>query len=85
MFVVTELFNIAVNDFDAKKSTCYSRVLDKTELVVSGTQCTWFILLNKLGGEFLAKIFVTREKGINLSPPTEFFLRRHFLKLWSTA
>ena len=84
MFVVTELFNIAVNDFDAKKSTCYSRVLDKTELVVSGTQCTWFILLNKLG-EFLAKILVTCEKGINLSPSTEFFLRRHSLKLWSTA
>ena len=38
MFVLTELFNIAVNDFEAKKSAGYSRVL-VTEFVVSGTQC----------------------------------------------
>ena len=30
---------IAVNDFDAKKSARYNRVLDVTELVVSGNQC----------------------------------------------
>ena len=36
--VVSELFHIAVNDFDAKKSVRYSRVLVVTELVVSGTQ-----------------------------------------------
>ena len=34
MLVVTELFNIRVNDFDADKSAHYSWVL-----VVSGTQC----------------------------------------------
>ena len=34
MLAVTELFNIVVNDVDAKKSARYSRVL-----VVSGTQC----------------------------------------------
>ena len=33
------LFNITINDFDAKKSTCCSRVLVVTELIVSGTQC----------------------------------------------
>ena len=37
--VVTELFNIAVNDSDAKKSDPYSRLLAVTELVVSGNQC----------------------------------------------
>ena len=35
LLVVTELFNIAVNDFDAQKSARYSRVLLVTELVVS--------------------------------------------------
>ena len=39
VLVVTELFNMAVNDFDAKKSARYSRVLAVTELVLSGTQC----------------------------------------------
>ena len=39
MLVVTELFNIAVNDTHAKKSVCYSRMFVVTELVVSGTQC----------------------------------------------
>ena len=39
VLVVTELFNMAVNDFDAKQSACYSRVLVVTELVLSGTQC----------------------------------------------
>ena len=38
MLIVTELFNIAVNGFDAKKSR-YKRVLVVTELVVSGTKC----------------------------------------------
>ena len=41
--VVTELFNIAVNYIDAKKSTRHRRVLVVTELVVSGTQCTRFL------------------------------------------
>ena len=40
VLVVTELFNIAVNDFDAKKFAPCRRVLVVTELVVSGTQCT---------------------------------------------
>ena len=40
LLVVTELFNIAVNGYGAKKSTRYSRVLVVTELVISGTQCT---------------------------------------------
>ena len=39
--VVTEFFNIKVNDFDAKKSARCSRVIVETELVVSGTQCTY--------------------------------------------
>ena len=39
MLVVTELFNIAVNDFDAKKSAHCSQVPVVNELVVSGTQC----------------------------------------------
>ena len=39
LLVVTELLNIAVNDFDAKKSVRYSRVL-VTEVVVSGSQCS---------------------------------------------
>ena len=37
----TELFNIAVNDFDAKKSILCSRVIVVTELIVSRTQCTY--------------------------------------------
>ena len=40
MFIVTKLFNIAVNYFDAKKSARYSRMLFVTKLVVRGTQCT---------------------------------------------
>ena len=39
MLVVTELFNITVYYFDAKKPAHYRRVLVVTELVVSGTQC----------------------------------------------
>ena len=35
-----ELFNTAVNELDAKKSTCGSWVFVVTELVLSGTQCT---------------------------------------------
>ena len=45
VLVVTELFNIAVNDFDAKKSACYSRMLVVTEIVVCGIQCTIVELL----------------------------------------
>ena len=39
VLIVAELFNIAVNDFDAK-----DRMLVVTELVVSGVQCTLFFL-----------------------------------------
>ena len=35
MLVVTEFFNIAVNEYGAKKSARYSRVLVVTELVIS--------------------------------------------------
>ena len=38
-YVVTELFNIAINDFNREKFACYSRVLVVTEVVVSETQC----------------------------------------------
>ena len=44
LLIVTELFNMAVNDFDAKQSPRYSRVLVVTELVLSGTQCNCIIL-----------------------------------------
>ena len=37
---VIKLFNIVVNDFDAKESACCRRVIVETELVVSGTQCS---------------------------------------------
>ena len=40
LFVVTEYFNIVVNDFDAKKSTRNSPVLVVTKLVVNRAQCT---------------------------------------------
>ena len=36
-----ELFNMIVNCFDAKQSARYSRVFIVTELILSGTQCTW--------------------------------------------
>ena len=39
VLIVTKLFIIVVNDSDAKKSACCSRVLVVTELVGSGTQC----------------------------------------------
>ena len=39
VLVATELLNIAVNNFDAKKSARCSRMVVVTELVVSGTQC----------------------------------------------
>ena len=45
VLIVTELFNIAVNDFDANKSTRCRRVLVATELVVSGTQCMYCCIL----------------------------------------
>ena len=37
MLIVTELFNIAVNDFHAKKSARYSQVFIATELLVTET------------------------------------------------
>ena len=48
-YTTTELFNISVNDFDAKKSTLYSQVFAVTELVVSGTQCKLFKIQAKCG------------------------------------
>ena len=39
ILIVTKHFNVAVNDFDAKKSAQCSWVLLVTGLVVSGTQC----------------------------------------------
>ena len=40
LLVVTELFNIAVNDFDTKKFTHWKWVLVVTELVINRAQCT---------------------------------------------
>ena len=40
MLVVTELFNIAVNGLDAKKSARCRNAFVVAELVVSGTQCS---------------------------------------------
>ena len=39
VIVVTELFNIAVSDINAKESSRYSRVIVVTKLVVNGSQC----------------------------------------------
>ena len=39
MFIVTKLFIIAFNDFDANKYSHYSRVIAITKLVMNGTQC----------------------------------------------
>ena len=39
VLIVTELFNIVVTDYGAKKYAHYSQVLFLTKLVVSGTQC----------------------------------------------
>ena len=39
VLVVTGLFNIAINDFNVKKSARYSQVFVVAELVTSGTQC----------------------------------------------
>ena len=41
VLIVSELFNITINDGGAKKSAFYSRVLVVTELLVSRTQCTY--------------------------------------------
>ena len=41
MLVVSELFNIAANDFDAKEFDCCERLLVVTELVVNSTQCSF--------------------------------------------
>ena len=60
VLVVTELFNMAVSDFDAKQSACYSRMFFVTELVLSGTQC-------RLNGHFhLVANFVTSAIGIGI-------------------
>ena len=39
MLAVTELFNIAANDMDAKKYAGYSQVFVVSALIVNGTQC----------------------------------------------
>ena len=50
--VVTELIDIAINDFVAKKFAHRIRLLVVTELLVSGTQCTvdetYHIFLSKM-------------------------------------
>ena len=52
MLVITELVNIAVNYFDAKKSARCSLVFVLPEIIVSGTQrkCTLprFFIVNKI-------------------------------------
>ena len=40
VFIVTELFNTAINEYGAMKSARYSRVLIVLELVISGPKCT---------------------------------------------
>ena len=40
LFVVTEVFNIVVNDSDTNKAARCSRVIDVTKPVVSETKCT---------------------------------------------
>ena len=40
VIVVTELFTIAVNDFNEKKSARYGQMLVVTEIVVSRTHCS---------------------------------------------
>ena len=39
MLIVTKLFNMTFNNFDAKKTARHIRVIVETELDVSGTQC----------------------------------------------
>ena len=39
VLIVTELFNMAVNDSGAEKSAPFSRMLVVTKVVVSETQC----------------------------------------------
>ena len=61
----TEVFNIAVDDSDAKKAACYSRLLVVTDLVVSGTRCT-FLNLHVLCTSTILYVFV-RELKLNHS------------------
>ena len=42
---MTERFNIAVNNFDVRESACCRQLLVVSELVVSGTQGTYFFCL----------------------------------------
>ena len=39
VFVVTEFFNILVNDLNARKTARYNRLFVLTELVTNETQC----------------------------------------------
>ena len=48
VLVVTELFNVAVIEFDAKESAHSRRMLVVTELVISGTQYV-LIYVEKIG------------------------------------
>ena len=45
MLGVTELFNIAVNDSDAKKTVRYKRVLLVAELIVFNSLCSFDTLI----------------------------------------
>ena len=56
MLIVTELFNIAVNDFDAKKFADCGQVLFVTELLISGTQCSTIVTLLLPANEVWGKV-----------------------------
>ena len=47
MGACNRIFNITVNDIDAKKSAHYIWVLVVTEFVVSGTLCTWKVMFSQ--------------------------------------
>ena len=47
MGACNRIFNITVNDIDAKKSAHYIRVLVVTEFVVSGTLCTCKVMFSQ--------------------------------------
>ena len=72
MLIVTELFNIAINDSDAKKSAHYSWVLDVTKLVVSGTQCMFikflYILTDGFSGSKLDELDEENSSTIDKIP-----------------
>ena len=75
MLVVTELFNIVVNEMcrlDTKLFPRCSRVLVATELVISGTQCMYVLcdtsnifLKNLAGDQVLKESTCAEEAGTN--------------------